>query len=85
MAKAKYVVFENDVTPVRDGMYQRSFQMGDKHYWMWARYEGGKWHCAYKDFYTAKVIDYISGYQVRNKASVSNLQWRGLAEKPEGM
>lgn len=82
---AKYLVFPNTVAPARDGMYQRSFTIGETSHWMWAKYENGKWYCSYSDFYTAKSADIVSGYQVGDKATISSLDWRGLAEKPEGM
>lgn len=82
---AEYLVFSNKKAPARNGVYQRNFTMGYTNHWMWAKYENGKWYCSYSDFYTAKSADIVSGYQVGAKGALSSLDWRGLAEKPEGM
>jgi len=77
----KYLVFDNDVAPERDGVYQREFYLGRKDVWQWSRFSEGHWYCAYKDYYMAESSDLSSAYQKGMVSGISTLRWRGLAQE----
>lgn len=63
--------FDGSVKPVRDGVYQRNFQMGV----VYAKFKNGKWRVPSASIQTAN--------KQRSYSIVPHMPWRGLAQNPE--